>query len=115
MMCWTNTEIAFIGQCYFIGLSLGVLNISLADMYGRKSILVKFFVPFCIGGYCLCLYTGSYLAICMGFFLIGFTRVKNTTCMVCSAESMEADKAVYSNTVLLFLDASQAALLCLFV
>lgn len=92
-----------------------MINISLADMYGRKSILAKFFVPFSVVGYCLCLYTGSYVAICAGFFLIGFTRVKNTTCLVCSAEQMEADKAVYSNTVLLFLDASQAAFLCLFI
>ena len=29
MTCWTKPQIAFIGQCYFIGSSLGILFVSL--------------------------------------------------------------------------------------
>ena len=84
MTCWENRDIAFMGQWYFIGLSTGLINISLPEKFGRQRILALYLGPIGVIGFSLCLYLNSYICMCVGYMFVGVSKNKLTSCLLCS-------------------------------
>ena len=115
MTCWSNADIAFMGQFFFIGLTIGLVNISFPERFGRKKVLVLFLGPITMIGFSLCLYLNSYICMCIGYMFLGFSKGKTTICLLYANEQIQSHQAPYASSIIYFLDSGCTALFCLWM
>lgn len=115
MNCWTDEEVSFIAQCYFIGFSLGILFIALPEKFGRRGTMVFFLIPLNVAGMVLGAFSTTYVLKCVGFLLVGISHMKFTTCIVASNEQCDKESRVIPITIMTTLDCSTVASYCILI
>ena len=87
--CWSPTQIAFLGQLWFVGFLAKMFATPLLENYGYLYILKVLIIPLNILSFNLQYMTNSYFLRCVGFAMSGFCRLKMVPCMILIKDTVQ--------------------------
>ena len=78
MLCWSKSEISFVGQMFFIGSALSIILIWGPESMGRSGFVKKVIIPMQVAVHFLeVLFPLNYALNCLAYFIYGLVKIGN--------------------------------------